>query len=107
MIIELNRNSKEFELIKEGAKTFERVCDYPNRYKISDYIAFNELKDNVNTGRCCLVQITYIEPADNDFIIIGFRPCFINPKDNDLNVPKQRFLYSAPVYDREVSTDAK
>ena len=79
MIHQLKILPEYFVAVTEGIKKFE-VRQNDRNFKVGDFLALNEF-DRMETGRCCLMEITYI--LDNaDFckqgqIIMSIKPCTI------------------------------
>ena len=84
MIHQLKIESKYFEDIASGKKTFE-VRNNDRNFIVGDFLALNELNktgEHKETGRCCLVFVTYIldDPAycKEGYVVLGLEPCSIN-----------------------------
>lgn len=88
MIHQLKIDSKYFEDVVSGKKTFE-VRNNDRNFYVGDFIALNELTPHpcneegghFATGRCCLMEIAYIL-RDNQFVkegyvVLGIKPCRI------------------------------
>ena len=80
MIHELKILPEYFEDILSGEKTFE-IRKNDRTYNKGDMLALNEYTQDGYTGRCMLVQITYILTGTTflpeGFCCISFRPCCI------------------------------
>ena len=89
MIHQLKIDSKYFEDVTSGKKTFE-VKKNDRTFMVGDFLALNELTphecnkagEHFETGRCCIVFINYIldDPAfcKEGFVVLGIEACSIN-----------------------------
>lgn len=89
MIHQLKCDSKFFEDVASGEKTFE-VRKNDRDFRVGDFLALNELTphacnrkgEHKETGRCCLVYVNYIlndsDYCKEDFVVLGIEACSIN-----------------------------
>lgn len=89
MIHQLKCDSKFFEDVASGKKTFE-VRKNDRDFFVGDFLALNELTphacnkkgEHKETGRCCLVYVNYIlndsDYCKEDFVVLGIEACSIN-----------------------------
>ena len=88
MIHQLKCESKYFEDIALGKKTFE-VRNNDRNFRVGDFLALNELTphscnkkgEHKETGRCCIVYVNYIldDPAfcKEGYVVLGIEACSI------------------------------
>lgn len=89
MIHQLKCESKYFEDVASGKKTFE-VRNNDRDFCVGDFLALNELTphscnkkgEHRGTGRCCLVYVNYILDDPNlckeGYVVLGIEPCTIS-----------------------------
>ena len=89
MIHQLKIDSKYFEDVASGKKTFE-VRNNDRDFHVGDFLALNELTphacnekgEHKETGRCCLVYVNYVldEPGvcKEGYVVLGIEACSIN-----------------------------
>lgn len=92
MIHALKTEHELFEDVISGKKPFE-VRKNDRDFKVGDFLALNEISINeeapfpvssipTHTGRCCLVEVTYILEdtrfAKEGYATLGIRPCAIS-----------------------------
>lgn len=85
MIHELKTEREYFEAVVKGEKTFEVRKD-DRGFCEGDFLAINESENGETTGRCAIVQITYVLRAEEyckkGFCILGITPCAIKSRYN-------------------------
>jgi hypothetical protein len=100
MIHELKTLPEYFNAVEDESKTFEvRKNDRP--FHVGDYLALNEYDGNSYTGRCMMVQITYIldSPAycKDETVVLGIIGCRVQPRNDQFK--QADYLYKGiPVY---------
>lgn len=102
-----------FEALASGRKSFVKIENDPELL-VGDFIAINEVADVPQytepddyvatliepTGRCCLMEVTYIEMAnDNKIMLASVKPCGIGNSEAR-SMAYNRDIYKAPVYNR-------
>lgn len=114
MIHTMSYERELFEAIVTGRKSFVDLEGDPE-VLVGDFLAINERvlvplytePDNYAeemgaeyTGRCCLVEVVYIEmTADNETSLASVRPCCISTA-SDRMMQYARNIYEVPTYDR-------
>lgn len=103
MIHELKILPEYFEDILSGEKTFEiRKNDRP--YNKGDMLALNEYTQDGYTGRCAMVEITYILSnttfLPEGFCCMSFKPCGIGSREWDM-MQYGGNPWAVPVYGNE------
>ena len=111
MIHELKITPEYFSVVASGEKTFEiREVEVSEReFYVGDYMALNEynhaINDGIYTGRCMLVQITYILDdaayCKSGYVVLGFRPCRIVPETGEDMLRAAR-TFNVDVHGREL-----
>lgn len=95
--------SDYFQAVIDGKKPFEiREEGETYVFSVGDFLALNEIHEDVLTGRCCLVEITYIL-RDPRFVlsgqaILGIRPCRIDSVLELFGRCRTNEAYSVSVY---------
>lgn len=93
-----------FEDLVSGAKPFEVRSEDDCTFNAGDFLALNEYRaaDDDFTGRCCLVEITYVlrDPrfVPDGFAILGIRPCAIGTSTERAYSVTPGEMYKVPVY---------
>lgn len=113
MIHQLKTEAQYFDDVTSGRKPFEvRLND--RDFMAGDYLALNELTlhkvndrgDHKETGRCCLVEITYVLTdarfVRDGYAILGIRPCCIGSRGSEIN--RYESFYTVPVYGSKEAT---
>lgn len=89
MIHQLKIDSKYFEDVASGKKTFE-ARNNDRDFRVGDFLALNELTphecnrkgEHKETGRCCIVYVNYIldDPSvcKEGYVVLGIEACSIN-----------------------------
>lgn len=89
MIHQLKIDSKYFEDVVSGKKTFE-IRKNDRDFMVGDFLALNELTphecnekgEHKETGRCCIVYVKYVFNDSNfckeGYVVIGIQPCSLN-----------------------------
>lgn len=89
MIHQLKCESKYFEDVASGKKTFE-VRNNDRDFRVGDFLALNELTphscnkkgEHKETGRCCIVHVIYIldDPdfCKEGYVVLGIGACEIS-----------------------------
>ena len=105
MIYSKRIESAFFEGVISGAKPFEVYKEDDCQFEVGDFLALNEFSEGTlteYTGRCCLVEITYVL-RDSRFVadgyaILGIRPCSIGTSKARAFMVTEHELYTVPVY---------
>lgn len=106
-----------FEALASGRKSFVEMENDPELL-VGDFLAINEVQEVAYTlskpsdptpkdypfieatGRCCLMEVTYIEMADeNTVMLASVRPCAITTTAM-LKHNYTRDIYEVPTYNR-------
>ena len=100
MLHALKIEQEYFKQVADGSKGFEvRKNDRP--YKVGDFLALNEWKDQEHTGKFILAKITYIlddpQYCKDGFVILSIKPHAIQEL-NDIPLPSLRCNMKIPVY---------
>lgn len=99
MIHELKILPEYFADILSGEKTFE-IRKNDKLYQKGDMLALNEYTQDGYTGRCAMVEITYIlentSLLPEGFCCMSFKPCCIGSKAWDMRYNENP--WAVPVY---------
>ena len=102
MIHVLRQSPEDFEAVLCGRKTFE-ILPHSRDYREGDLLALNEYGDNRYTGRCCLVKIDYISPADkyirDGYISMSIKPCLVEINDGK-RLEYNRNVFAVPLVEK-------
>lgn len=112
MIHQLKTESKYFEDIISGKKSFE-VRFNDRNFKVGDFLALNEVDESgppAKTDRSCLVEVVYVltdsRYAKAGYAVLGIRPCAIGISSDRMMIHGGRDrLYEVPVYGRKEQFD--
>lgn len=97
-----------FQAVIDGRKPFEiRTIEPDTAYNAGDFLALNEWSITGYTGRCCLVEITYVLDSER-FVragtaVLGIRPCIIGRSTQRAGMFED--TYSVPAYGEVESHD--
>ena len=97
MIHALKIKPEYFGAVTTGKKLFEtRLND--RRFAVGDFLALNEHNGEAYTGRCCLVEIAYIqnEYVPDGYVTMSIKPCRIGTTE-DRAVFAREDWYCVPV----------
>lgn len=107
MIHQLKTEHNFFEDVISGKKTFE-VRKNDRDFMVGDFLELNELTphqcnalgEHKETGRCCLVEVTYVL-TDKRFVLPGYavlaiRPCEIGKRTEWANAVRD--VWKVPDY---------
>lgn len=102
MIHELKILPEYFGDILSGEKTFE-IRKHDRNYEKGDFLALNEYTQDGYTGRCAMVEITYILSnttfLPEGFCCMSFKPCGIRSRARDFRFAENP--WTIPVYGNE------
>lgn len=94
-----------FSSVVSGAKPFEVRREDDCEFAVGDFLALNEYKPDVPqgyTGRCCLVEITYVlrdPPVCGGWLCNPWNsPCVIGTSKERASFVTEHKLYTVPVY---------
>lgn len=117
MIHVLEYKEQLFEAVANGSKSFV-VLDPALDILPGDFLAINETHAYMDifhdendewqeevvetTGRCCMVEVVYIEMTENNAAAIAsIRPCDIATMSQRMTTVTVRNLYVAQIYNRK------
>lgn len=110
MIHQLKTETQYFQAVVSGVKSFE-VRENDRIFVVGDFLALNELKEDEYTGRCCLVEVTYILTdkrfVKEGYVLLGIRPCNIGTVKDNLFVNDPLRPYRVPIYDVVQAMEAR
>lgn len=117
MIHVLEYKEQLFEAVANGSKSFV-VLDPALDILPGDFLAINETHAHMEvfldygvekeveveeiTGRCCMVEVAYIEMTENNAAAIAsIRPCDIATISQSMTAVTLRNLYEVKIYNRK------
>lgn len=117
MIHVFDYNEQLFDAVASGAKSF-MVLNPGLDILPGDFMAINETHEYIDhfhnendeweekfselTGRCCMVEVVYIEMTENNAAAIAsIRPCDVATMSQRINTVTVRNLYEVQTYNRK------